>query len=1698
MKRSYKILSFLLSIVLVMSSITMPSYAAENVTNTVSGNSMDSVSQSEISTIETKEGENSTESVFETVVASETETMEEENSMVETEETIEENVSLEETEEVASEETSEKEASEVAGVQVVDVETKMPSYSEFVINPVYADILDREAVSNELSVVSNQIESYSVSPAATTLTTVDQVVDYVRKQMVARSGNITTVIPYSLFESVSNFSSTVFNEAIEHTEACSGKEGDALYWAWKVYNFNGEGTYDAFTVTWTVTYYTTAAQEKTLNQKVNSIMDELAFTESTSDYDKIKAIHDYICDAVDYDSTYKKYSAYEALCTGSAVCQGYAVACYRLCKEAGLPVRVIAGSGGGGKHGWNIVKIGDVYYNVDCTWDGQTATTYDTWFLLSEIDFVDHTRWEEYSTDAFYKKYPMALYSWGKTFEGFNQDNFTYTFTTLDEEAISSTANGKPKLLIFFRPDCYNSKSTISSLTEYDLEGVDIYAMDSYRNSKETVQAFKETYGGDNIVFSYSTEYANTSPAWKYVKVLDPEAQGYTFPVIAYIDADNKIQHVTTGISDGRQISNYLQLACGYTEQFREYTITYNLDGGSNHPENPNTFTSRTANIKLKAASKNGYTFKGWYSDAEYQTKVTQIPKGTRKNVTLYAKFVKELELTLPSKTIYAVGEKIDLTGGSITHNASNKTSALTNKLISGFSSKEEGICNVEVTYQGCSTTFNVLIVKAPEVSADYGQTLADITLPESEYGTYSWLDDTTILNVIGENTYKTVFTPNDTVSFSVRNDLDSFVKVYRSVIGGGLTTEIISPEGWIYNGYPHKPEVEVYMDGVLLSPDDYVVRYGKNIDAGFGSYWIDGKNYYKDSKGYEFPIAPADLTIKAKDTHLKLGDELPQSWEYTVEGLAENDVLVKEPVIVATVADTSATGLYEIIPSGAEATKNYNTTITYEKGILQISEEKVGYTVTFDVQGHGEAPDAYIGVKAGNIIASPQVPIADGYAFAGWYKDVACKKVWNFATDTVQADTVLYAKWNVVKENISFCVSEIADVTYTGKALKPPVKVYDGETLLKEKKDYTITYHMNTNVNSTKAGNGFDDSLPYVTIVGKGNYTDTIRINFNILPAVIGDGSETPAKGVKLSYSDQLTVNKKKAVNPFKSISLGRSMRKGVDFDVVLTPMNAVDVNGQQLSGVINEGTIPKGSKGTFELTITGKGNYTGSINKTVVVTDKQHLIKNAKITLGMKLKTIDFDYYQNEMKGKLTSAYYDNAKKKYYAVVNGSVDYSQELNAKEVFVVKYGSTSLIEQRDYTVSYQNDEKTGTATMVITGIGNYLGTKTITFALKGRVFSAKTVSVEEIAPQTYTGKPIILNDVQLTYKDGSEDGVPLEYGRDYTISYAKHINKGNATMTFIAKGDSGYQGSFKKNFTIDVAPITSVLMDESMQNISVEYDRAGAKPADKVILKNAAGITLVSGKDYTLSYENNRAVSDKNAENAPTIVIAGKGNYGGDALRVPFTITQASLESSKITVTVKEMAYNSKKVDTYAYRPVVKVMDGKKVLRQDVDYKIDYKYNTQAEYEAYYLTEEEPNVELMPRVIITTDKDSSYCLDGAMEIALPIYQTKITKGNVHVVVSTGEYTGAQVSPDVTVYYSADTKKVKEAKKLTDEEEIRKLGLEKLTEDIDYTASYGKNIVAGNKKGTVTISGKSPVYGGSVTVKFNINSKKIIW
>lgn len=77
-------------------------------------------------------------------------------------------------------------------------------------------------------------------------------------------------------------------------------------------------------------------------------------------------------------------------------------------------------------------------------------------------------------------------------------------------------------------------------------------------------------------------------------------------------------------------------------EKASVYKITYKLNKGKNNSANPKTYTVEDE-IKLKNPTRSGYHFVGWYTDSKYKKKITEIEKGTKGTLTLYAKWIKEV-----------------------------------------------------------------------------------------------------------------------------------------------------------------------------------------------------------------------------------------------------------------------------------------------------------------------------------------------------------------------------------------------------------------------------------------------------------------------------------------------------------------------------------------------------------------------------------------------------------------------------------------------------------------------------------------------------------------------------------------------------------------------------------------------------------------------------------------------------------------------------------------------------------------------------------------------------------------------------------------------------------------------------------------------------------------------------------------------
>ena len=164
----------------------------------------------------------------------------------------------------------------------------------------------------------------------------------------------------------------------------------------------------------------------------------------------------------------------------------------------------------------------------------------------------------------------------------------------------------------------------------------------------------------------------------------------------------------------------------------------------------------------------------------------------------------------------------------------------------------------------------------------------------------------------------------------------------------------------------------------------------------------------------------------------------------------------------------------------------------------------------------------------------------------------------------------------------------------------------------------------------------------------------------------------------------------------------------------------------------------------GTAKVTITGKGNYTGSVSKT-------YSIKN-----NFKKATVS---------GISTKAFTGK-------------------NITQSITVKYNGKTLKKGTDYTVSYSNNKKVGTATVKIAGKGSYTGTVTKTF----KINPAK----QEIQKLTAKSKAFFVDWAQ----KGSATGYEIQYATNSKFTSAKKVtitnNKTDKTTVSKLSGKKKY------------------------------------------------------------------------------------------------------------------------------------------------------------------------------------------------------------------------------------------------------------------------------------------------------------------
>ncbi len=653
-----------------------------------------------------------------------------------------------------------------------------------------------------------------------------------------------------------------------------------------------------------------------------------------------------------------------------------------------------------------------------------------------------------------------------------------------------------------------------------------------------------------------------------------------------------------------------------------------------------------------------------------------------------------------------------------------------------------------------------------------------------------------------------------------------------------------------------------------------------------------------------------------------------------------------------------------------------------------------------------------------------------EGYRFAKWTEDGSAVSDSADYAFTVTADrtlTAVFEKETSDERHEGLWVSGMQDtVPYTGAPVRQEnINVYHNSTLLQEKTEYTISYKNNKNAGTAQ-----------LIVTGKGNYKGKVTQNF-IIEAI--DLSRESQNSISATVATAVATGKK--LKPAVTVTWNQKKLKEKK-DYTLT----YDTN------------ITEASDDGYDITISGTGNYTGTITRKFRVVPKgTKLLNSAKVT------------------GLAKSYPYQDA-------AENAIPHGLETDLANL-TVKVGKTTLTQGTDYTVRMENAGAVGTESLIIepAQASSYAGEKRVPVLITGT--NLKTCSVTGLEKSyPYTGAPITPDITVFTGKNGT--GTKISEG-DYIVRYTNNTKPGKATLTVTGIAEKGYSGTLKATYTISR---TDLAEGENAGKITVQlpdtasYAKGGAKP--QPVIRHTEGSTvhiLRENIDYKLIYKNNTAVSAGNTNlstnRQPAVTITGIGNYRGTITKT-FTIVRQDI--SLLTIAASDKPYSAKKKGrAYYSAPKVYDLDGKQ-LRQNTDYTVRYTDDaTGSEIGKTDIVQNGTKI----RVTITAAETSksgysgtlstTYFVRGAADVK-DIAKAKTDK------IKPQHYTGSPICPKVGLY----TTKGKTKTYLTE------------GEDYEIVGCYN-NI----RKGTATIliKGKGS-FSGIRTVTFKIISadNPLIW
>ncbi len=320
---------------------------------------------------------------------------------------------------------------------------------------------------------------------------------------------------------------------------------------------------------------------------------------------------------------------------------------------------------------------------------------------------------------------------------------------------------------------------------------------------------------------------------------------------------------------------------------------------------------------------------------------------------------------------------------------------------------------------------------------------------------------------------------------------------------------------------------------------------------------------------------------------------------------------------------------------------------------------------------------------------------------------------------------------------------------------------------------------------------------------------------------------------------------------------------------------------------------------KGTAYAIITGIGMYVGtgkiqfSIDDTGDIIESDTDTQTEIVTTDSDVLSTDDDRIDITQKGvgSLPTVVYNPS----------SVPYEPKP------VVNLGNNALIENVDFVMAYANNDKVGTASVVMTGIGRYKGVARFEFDILAKPLTDADITVKAIDKQKCTGKAVTPQPVVIC---GTND--ILANRRDYKVTYTDNVNPGVATA--VITGIGNYTGSlslsfriecehqyseqivpptynsrgytlhtcnicketYRDNYTEQLQAVDIKNCDVTLEYDSISYTGEELKPSVRIVYN---GKVVEPESNYTVSYGSNINVG------VASVTITGKGAYTGTIIK---------------------------------------------------------------------------------------------------------------------------------------------------------------------------------------------------------------------